>query len=302
MISIWGAVLRAVSIILPIIGSTMLVHLYAHCAPAEVGALTSIFGAIFFTLMLAARQRGRAPPKSRGKLRAHWIMVATMILVSLPESQLTQIALNGVGVGALTAITTAGLLAITTWRLVFDNGRVRPRHIIWLVIAIAGVILLVRPFHGHGASAGGMAAAVILSASGIVTLVIAVRLTKEDLLPQTIAMLRWASACVVGFPILALGDQRWMTAQVLVITAACAMLAVFSNWTAVAANRLARSDGLIASVDALSPVFAVLIGLIAGEEAPGPWEWIGAGLIVTASTITVWILDRRKRAPAEKQK
>lgn len=287
----WGATLELVSVTLALTASQILVPLYGKCAPAEVGALFSMFGAVFFTVTVAWRKKFPLAPKDR----SHRLLVIIVILIYLPETQLKQIALNGAGIAALTAVTTAGLLAVTTWRLVFGDGRTRPWHATWQVIALVGVVLLVQPFSGHGPSLGGIAAALLLSMIGIAGVVSAVKLAVLDLQPLTIALLRWTSL-LVALPILLFSDHRWMSGQVIAVTMASALIAVLSNWTAISANKLARSDGLLSSVGALTPVVAMLIGLIAGATAPDLYGWLGSCLVVAASATAIWILNRRNPA------
>lgn len=298
--SVWAAVLQIASMILSTLGSVMLVPLYKYSDPQEIGALTSIFGAIIFSLLMMVRRRERITPKpNRGKLRPHWPIIAIMLLAGMPTGQVNQMALNGAGVGVLTAVTTAGMLALTTWRLISAEGRGRAWHAVWPMIGLGGIILLAQPFSGAGPSAGGMAAAVLLSGLDIALVVTSKKLAELDVLTQSTAIMRWLTVAVVALPILLSGDHRWMTGQVLTVTAASTLLMTLSNWVGIPAAKLAPSDGLIASVSAAGPVLAALIALIVGQEAPGLWGWLGAGLVVVASVIASWMLDRAKRHPVD---
>ena len=281
----WGALAEALSLIFVSVGSAYATRLYPEYSPAPVGALITIFGAVFFS---AVTRLSPGRPKRRAvKIRwsrRQWAWVLALVIPSLFQGQVHQAALESVDVGTLMTVMTLGALGLATWRLFFSRGSHRRWHVIWFVIGLAGVTLLSRPFTG-GTALAGLALAGVAAVIGVNGTIASGRLTEMGLLSRVVELNCWASACLVGMPVLIWTDDRWLTWYVLSTVLVTSLLNMIANKLHVRAYELVRSDdGLMSSVKCLNPVLACLVGVVVGSGgSPGLSGWIGAVLVVGAS-------------------
>ncbi|TDC44872.1 DMT family transporter [Actinomadura sp. KC345] len=273
------------------LGSANATRLYPEYSPAAVGALITVLGAVFFSLATRFRSQARKRAAEFRWDRAYWKWVFILMVPSLLQGQLQQAALKRVGVGTMMTLVALGALALSTWRLVFpERGPGRRRHVVWFVIGLVGVVLLARPFT-DGAESWGLVMACLVSAIGVSGTIVSGKLTELGDLTRVVELMGWSAACLVGVPVLVWTDDHWMTWRVLSTVALTSALFLVANLAYVRAYELARSDGLISTVQCLNPVVACLVGLLVGTGvAPNLYGWIGAGLVVLASAVAARIL------------
>ncbi|GAA2404796.1 hypothetical protein GCM10010191_10660 [Actinomadura vinacea] len=291
---LWGALLKAFSLISASLAGAYVARLYPEQSPAAVGALITIHGAALFSLAtLFQRQEKKRAAKVRWD-RTYWKWAVILAVPALIQGQLNQEAQARVGVGTVMTITTLGAVGLATWRLVFpERGPCRRRHTVWFLVGLAGVVMLTGPF-SDGVEPWGLVAAGVVSAFGVSDTIASAKLTELGDLTRVIELMRWASVFLVAIPVLIWTDGRWMTGQVLSTVLVTSVLIVAANKLGIHAFRLARSDGVISTVACLTPVVACLAGLLVGTgQAPGVYGWLGAGLVVSASAATLWILHVR---------
>ncbi|WP_433466097.1 EamA family transporter [Spirillospora sp. CA-128828] len=292
MKKIWGALAEAASLIVGLFGTTYATRLYPEYSTTTVSALNSVLGALFFGLTTPLWNRARKKRASKTPWsRKHW-MLALCLLPTLIQGQLYQPALERVGVGKVVAITTLGPLCVSAWRLVLpEGGPVRPRHVVWPLIAVGGIVFMTRPFSG-GSDVLGLAAAGAVAVIGGVSLIVSGKLTDLGGYPRAVVLQRWSTALFVGTPILVLTGEHWMTWRALSTVAVSTALIIVGAWLHIYALDLSRSDGVIGTASSLKPVFALLVGLIVASQVPGLYGWVGAGLVVLASIAAIRLLSR----------
>jgi len=295
----WGALAEALSLIIGLLGTACAARLYPEYSPVTVSALSSVLGAVFFSLTTPLWHKARESKEQTSETRWRWThwKLAAFLLPTLVQGQLYQTALKRVGIGKAVAITTLGLLCVSAWRLAFPSGGpARLRHAVWPLIALAGIVLLTQPFSG-GSDAWGLAAAGATSVIGGVSLIVTGKLSSLGALPRAIRLQRWTAALFVGIPILALSDDHWFTGRALSTMALASTLLIVGAWVHIYAYELADSDGVIGTASSLKPVLALFVGLVVVGQAPGLYGWIGSGLVVVASAAAVRLLSRANPRP-----
>ena len=258
-----------------------------YSGPFEFAALRYVLGTV--VLFVALRWRGlslRPPPLAP--------VIAIGLAQTLAFQALVQLALvsGGAGKTALFAYTMPFWAVLVGWIVL----RERPSRVQWssLVIALAGLLLVLEPWHGVGALGSAL-----LAIAGGLAWAIGMVLSKREFNKRT---LRGAGA-------LSLTAWQMLAGSVgLVIVAACVPERPIA-WTgafvaALAYNALLASglawllwsyvvERLPTAVAGLSslvvPILGVLFAWLVLHEVPSPVEAIGIALLSTALLVVgVW--------------
>ncbi len=188
---------------------------------------------------------------------------------------------TGVVVGTIVAIGSAPVFAgLLAWG--FD--RTAPSRVWGLAtaVAIAGVALLVAAGSDAGASAEGIAYALVAGAAYATYVIAARQFSREGNVVGSTAII-FAFAAMLLLPLLAVDDLGWVASTAGTIT----ILHLGVLATAVAyllfATGLKTTKSTTATTLSLGePVTAALLGVIAIGERPAPLGWVGFALVLIA--------------------
>ena len=232
-------------------------------------------------------------------------------LRGLTRAELLAGATIGVTIYAGYSLQTAGLLHINSSKSAFITAfyvplvplfqwlflRKRQHPMAWLAVAIAfaGLVLLAGP----AGLSGGVGKGEVLTALGAMAIageiIVISRVAPQlDTARVTIVQLAMASLCalatmpVVGEPWPAFSWVFVLSAVAL--GAASALIQYVMNW---AQQRISATKATL--IYAGEPVWAGLVGRLAGEQLPG-LALVGAVLIVAASVIGEWRPGRKRGA------
>ncbi|NDU76671.1 hypothetical protein GWI34_29195 [Actinomadura sp. DSM 109109] len=286
MSKMWGALTEALSLILVSVGAAHATRLYPEHSPAAVGALITILGAVFFSLVtrLSPGRARRRATKGRWH-RRQWVWVLALLIPSALQGQVQQAALERVDVGTFMTVMAFGALGLATWRLLtIPQGSSRRLHALWFVVGLIGVAMLTSPTAG-GTGTWGLVLAGVAAVIGVNGTIASGKLTEMGLLSRVVEINCWTGACLVAVPVLIWTGDHWLTWSVLSTVAVTSLLNMVANKLHIRAFELARSDdGVMSAVKCVNPVLACLVGVAAGTGGPpGLAGWIGAGLVVGAS-------------------
>lgn len=286
MSRLWGGLAEALSLTCISVGAAYATRLYPEHSAAAVGALITILGAVFFSLVTRLSPGGAKRMRGKARWNRHqWKWVLILVIPSTFQGQVQQAALTRVDVGTLMTLMTLGALGLTTWRLVSSpHGSNRRLYALWFMIGLVGVAMLTRPFTG-GTGSWGLVLAGAAAVMGVNATIVSAKLAEMGALPQVVEMNCWSGACLVGVPILVWTDEHWMTWSVLSTVVVTSLLNMTANKLHVRACELVPSDdGLISTVKCVNPVLACLVGVVVGTRgSPGLLGWIGAVLVVGVS-------------------
>ncbi|MEV3925722.1 hypothetical protein [Actinomadura coerulea] len=286
MSRLWGALAEALSLTCISVGAAYAMRLYPEHSAAVVGALITIHGAVFYSLVTRFSPGRAKRRRAKARWNRHqWKWALILVVPSTFQGQVQQAALERVDVGTLMTVMTLGALGLATWRLVSSpHGSNRRLHALWFVIGLVGVAMLTRPFTG-GIGSWGLVLAGVAAVMGVNATIVSAKLAEMGALPRVVEMNCWSGACLVGVPILVWTDEHWLTWSVLSTVAVTSLLNMTANKLHVRACELVRSDdGVISTVKCVNPVLACLVGVVVGTGgSPGLLGWIGAVLVVGVS-------------------
>lgn len=262
--------LTVLSLVLLHMGSAGAVHLFAIAGPLEVTWLRLSWAAL---LLFAVGGR----PLLRAARAATWsdlAATAALGVVSAGMTLLFSLALDRIPLGTAAAIEFLGPLTVSVLAL-------RRRHdLLWIVLAVAGVLLLTRPWHGEADLLGiafGLGGAVCVALYIVFSQTVGSRL---GVLPGlTLAMT--VSALVtapLGLPGAMAAADRHLVAATLGLALIYPLLPLLLEM--VSLQRMNRGTfGILVSVD---PAIGLLIGLLLIGQVPVPLQVAGMALVVAA--------------------
>lgn len=204
----------------------------------------------------------------------------------------TAIALTPIS--SASAILQATPLAVTLGAAVFLGETVGWRRWLAVVIGLGGVLLIIRPgLQGFDANS-------LFAVQGVIGLAIRDLATRR--IPATITsrqLSTYAFAVIVPTGAVVL----WLSGTGLVMPdgtnmlriAAAVVIGVAAYYTLVAATRIGDMS-VIAPFRYSRLIFALFIGVLVFGEKPDALTLIGAAIIVTSGTYTLWRESRLRRA------
>lgn len=264
-------------------------------SPARTGASMALGSMLCVQLGLAASVGllGRTDPAGVAWLRLSWAGVLLLVLVRPRRSQFTRaslVACIALGVvtagltllfmaavarlplGTASALEFLGPLAVAVAR---SRGRLS-----WPALAAAGVLLLTEPWHGSVDPVGvglALGAAVCWAAYILLT-----RRVGDDVTGLAGLAVSLPVAALVATAVAGPGTLSGMSLPLLVGGLGLAVLLPVLPFSLelLALRRLA--PGAFSTLMCLEPAIALLIGLVALGQVPGPAAVVGLGLVMLA--------------------
>jgi inner membrane transporter RhtA len=286
--------LAATAIISLQFGAGLAGRLFTEVPAAAVTGLRMWSAALLLALLgargLRAAAAGRAVGRGSGKeSRAgrDWLVVASFGLVLAAMNFSIYQAIARIPLGIAVTIEFLGPLAVA----VAMSRRIS--HLLWVVLALAGVVLLGRGgpglaagsglAHGHGAELAGVLFALVSAACWAAYILLSAATGKrfEGSSGLAIAMVFGAAATTPAAVVS--GGAALLRPGVLATGLAIGLLSsVIPYWLELETLRQvpARVFGIWMS---LQPAGAALAGLVMLGEVLAPWKWLGIGLVMTAS-------------------
>ncbi len=264
-------------------------------SPARTGATMALGSMLCVQLGLAASVGllGSTDPVGVAWLRLSWAGVLLLVLVRPRRSQFTRASLLAcVSLGVVTAGLTLLFMAAvarlplgTASALEFLGplgvavARSRGR-LAWPALAAAGVLLLTEPWHGSVDPVGvglALGAAVCWAAYILLT-----QRVGDDVTGLAGLAVSLPVAALVATAVAGPGTLSGMTLPLLLGGLGLAVLLPVLPFSLelLALRRLA--PGAFSTLMCLEPAIALLIGLVALGQVPGPAAVVGLGLVVAA--------------------
>ena len=189
------------------------------------------------------------------------------------------------------AINYSGPLFATLGAVLFLGERIRARRIIAVLIGFAGMLVVVRP--GLVEVSLGVGAAV-LGAVAMAGALLCIKRLSETEANQTIIVYGNLLCLPLAF-LLALAFWQWPTWEQLGLLFAIGLMSTTAQLCLNRALALAEVSAVL-PVDFLRLVFVTVLGITLFGQAPEPFTWVGAAIIL-ASTVYI---ARREAADGKK--
>ena len=230
-------------------------------------------GAAALLAIMAARGVVRFPSVHRGRVLASGLILAAhwgLFFIAIKETTVA-VALAVLYLGPVIAAVAAGPIL---------GEQVGLRSRIGLVMALAGVLALVRP--GAGATLAGVAAALAAALLMAALMLVAKPAAEElggfvvagwELSIAAIVMIPWLPATVAGAP-----DHWW---QLLVLGVVLTGLLFAAYWSAMRHLPVTVTGVMMY----LEPVAATLLAAIVLAEQPDVLGWIGVASVVVGGVL-----------------
>lgn len=240
----------------------------------QLVAMRVTLGALTVVGYLAARRRLALPTTDRWRvvvsgslLAAHW---ASFFLAITETTVATALAILYMGPVLASALAPRLL-----------GERAHRRQTLGLVVAAAGVLLVVRP--GGDATTLGLAAAVF-SALSLATLMLVAKPAVERLGALTMAAseLTVASVVMSPFAVQAVIESRQFWVEMAVLGVFLTGVAAVIYWQAMRHLPVAGVSVLMY----LEPASAVVWAMVVLGETPDPATWLGIGLVVAGGVLS----------------
>lgn len=259
-------------------------HVGSTLHPFEVAFFSTLFSALFYVPLILRNGFGIMATQ---KIRLH-VVRAFFNAAALVAWYM---ALSMVQLADATALALAGPLFATLGAALFLGERIHLRRWSALIVGAFGALVIIRP--GFETISIGFLVVLASAASSAVAKLFAKHLTRWDS-----AVTCSAYVAILQMPItLALALPVWQAPNLREL----GWLAVVGVFVALAQMAMVQAFKM-ADVGAIEPlnftriVWATSIGFFAFGEIPGLWTWIGAAIIVAAST---YIARRESRAAAK---
>ncbi|NQV57612.1 MAG: DMT family transporter [Rhodospirillales bacterium] len=255
-------------------------HLGSEVHPIVLAFFSNLFSALFYVPWLA--RVGFGPMRTK-KFHLH----VARSFINVASLSTWYIALSLTPLGDASALALIGPLFVTLGAAVFLGEAMRVRRWVAIGVGIIGAVIIIRP--GFEAVNIGFAFVLISGVFSAGTKIFAKHLSKWDS-----AITCSAYVAILQTPIsFVLALFFWTTPSPIQLAwiAAVGVLAAIGHITMVMAIRYV-------DVSSLEPfvftrlIWAALIGYFAFSEFPGVWTWIGAAIIVGA---TSYILRRESK-------
>lgn len=260
---------------------------------SAVGLMRIVVGGLLLGLVAwwAARRPG-ADPLPIGRSHVVTVLVAGVAVLAYQPTFFAGTRLNGVAVGAVVTLGAAPVLTgVLEWAV---TRRVPSRA--WFVgtaCAVVGVVLIggVLDRSAHHVSLAGLACSLGAALAYAVYTVAVKRLLTDGWSPTSAIGAVFATAAVLGAPLLLLADLSWVpslagTGMVLWL----AVVTVVVAYVLFAAGLRALPASTVSTLTLVEPLTACVLGVaVLGERLPTA-GW--AGLAVLLGGVTVLALRR----------
>lgn len=259
----------------------MVRYLSADLHPFEIAFFRSLFGFMFFVPWII--KAGLVVLRT-GRIATHGLRAA----INAVSMLLWFTALSLVPLADVTALSLTGPLFVTIGAIMFLGEKVRLRR--WLAVGLgaAGALVIIRP--GFQVIQLGMILAIIAPATAACAKLLAKSLTRTDPPATVAAYVQLLMTPITLIPALFVWQTPgWSTLGLLAVVG---MLGGLGHYLFVKAYSIADIS-FAEPVMFTRLVWAALFGYLAFAEVPDQWTWIGAAMIVGATT---YIAHRERSA------
>jgi drug/metabolite transporter, DME family len=258
----------------------------ADVDPWVIGAARMWVGAAL--LLLAARWRGAALPRDRGRLAAAAVLGACM--AAFQVTYFTAVTLTGIAITALVAICSAPVF-IAGLAVILLGERPAPRVVVSIALGVLGTALLVAEPHTVAPAAPRFAAGVALALGAALSYAVYVVAAKRAVartepLPLAAATFTVA-AILLTLPVVWTEAPMTQLARGwpwLIYLGAVTTAAAYALYTAGLRYVPAAVAGIVSLFE---PLTATLLGSLLFGERLGATGLLGAVLLFAAVTLTL---------------
>jgi drug/metabolite transporter, DME family len=269
----------------------------AGAGPVAVGAARVIGGGL---LLLLVSLRGGALRRlvARGT-RTRWLLAIAAAAAAVYQTAFfAATARAGVAIGTVVTIGAApvfaGVLSVVTRR----PGRPGARWLAATAAAVAGCAMLVTSGHASGASAAGVALALLASCCYAVYAVTASYLITGGAQDRAVIGAIFGGAAVLLLPVLLTSPMRWVaTAPGLAVAAYLAVLTTALAYLLYARGLCTTAVTTATTLGLAEPAVAAVLGLALLGEHVAATGLAGLGILAISLVITAWPA-RRPATPA----
>ncbi|MEA2495662.1 MAG: inner rane transporter RhtA [Thermoleophilaceae bacterium] len=266
------------------VGSALAKTLFDDIGPGGAVMLRVALAAI--VLMLVSR------PQIRGRSRSELLLAGVFGLTLAAMNTSFYESVDRIPLGAAVTCEFVGPLGVAVW------GSRRPLDVVWVVLAAAGILLLVAP---SGADLNATGVILALAAGGCWAAYILLSARTGQAFPGLSGLaVAMAVAAVLTLPLgIAEGGADLFQPEVIGIGIAVACLSSLIPYSVEleALRRLpAHVFGVLMS---LEPACAAIAGLIILGQVLEANEWVGMALVIVASAGATRYADRRMPAPRD---
>ena len=167
---------------------------------------------------------------------------------------------------------------------------VGPRRWVAVAVGFLGVVIMMKP-GTDSYSIYGIMALTAAACAGVAMVLIRFLSRSES----TGTILAWQAIGVgVLMTVPAIWFWKWPTTGEWLLLVCMGAISYFTQKTNILAYRLGEAS-LLASLDYIRLLFATFIGYFVFSTLPGPYTWIGSGIIVAAAIYTIWREAKKKQ-------
>ena len=249
------------------VGSSLAKDLYAHATPLGVAWLRLLFAA----LILGALAR----PRLRGRSASEWGAVVAYGLAMASMNASFYLSIQRIPIGMAVTFEFLGPLTVAVM------GSRRPRDVLWVVLAGAGVATL--GFTPGELDPLGVALALLAGAFWGLYIVLAARVGRHWSGVTGVTVATWVGAIGLTLPVMILGQVPAPQPRIWAMGAVVALLASVISYglEMVALRRLPKGVfGILMSVE---PAAAALFAWMILGESLRPIEWLAMAAVIAAS-------------------
>jgi DME family drug/metabolite transporter len=262
----------------------------AHTSAYWIGALRLVIASVFFAAFVVWQQRGRPSDLRLPSGAKPWALLAGLCVAAYNLSFFAGIKATGVAVGTVMAIGSGPVWAGVLQSLVSGKP---PTPVWWMgtVLAVAGAGLMVT---GADAGAGlridpvGLALCLLAGLAYATYTLISQRLVSRTP-PATVTLWIFASAALMAVPAASLMSAPvmslpgiWAVVMYLGLVSTGLAYLLFSH----ALQHISGATGVTLAL--AEPVAAFGLAIVVVGERPGPWAFVGLGLVLAGLLLVVW--------------
>jgi drug/metabolite transporter (DMT)-like permease len=265
--------------------------------PFGVAFIRCALGAI--TLLLIARWRGYALPKDR-KVRFHlWVVAILLNVIPGIFYALAETAVTSVLAGIINAVTP--LMTLLAIMVVNREEKPRATQIVGLLLGFTGVLIVLGAWQGLG---GNPLWAICVLLFAVTCYGISFPYTRRFVMPyklnsESIVSMQLTLAAITLLPFYlvdGIAKDEYRPGPILAMVA----LGVFGSGIAYLWNfkvMEAAGSAIASSVTYLTPVVAIIVGIIFLGESVAWYEPVGAVVVLLGAAIAQERISLRKREP-----
>ena len=259
----------------------------AGAGPVAVGAARIVGGGLLL-LLLALRGGALRALVTRGT-RTRCLLAASAAAAVYQTAFFAATARAGVAVGTVVTIGTAPVFAGVLSAVTRRPGRPEARWLAATAAAVAGCVMLVTGGHASGASAAGVALALLASFCYAVYAVTASYLITNGGEDHAVVGAIFGGAAVLLLPVLFTSPMGWVaTGRGLAVAAYLAVLTTALAYLLYARGLRTTAVTTATTLGLAEPAIAAVLGLIVLGEHLTATGLAGLGVLVISLIILAW--------------